>query len=131
MKLIAKLDRVFSRYIRLRDAYPNGTFSCISCGRIKPIGEADCGHFISRANMATRYDECNCHAECRHCNRFSSTHLLGYRQSIIRKYGEAEYERLEHEARTIKKWTDYELETMIKFYKRQGDFLSKNKGIKL
>ena len=32
--LVAKLDKVFSRYIRLRDCMPNGYFRCISCGQI-------------------------------------------------------------------------------------------------
>ena len=27
----------------------------------------DCGHFISRTHMATRFDEENCHGECRMC----------------------------------------------------------------
>ena len=35
--LVKKLDKVFSQYIRLRDAFPNGTFRCISCGKIKPF----------------------------------------------------------------------------------------------
>lgn len=62
-----KLDDVFSQYIRLRDAMPNGTFRCISCGQIKPLEQADCGHYFSRTHMATRYSEYNCHAECRRC----------------------------------------------------------------
>lgn len=65
--LVAKLDKVFSRYIRLRDCMPNGYFRCISCGQIKPFEQADCGHFHSRRHMATRFDEDNAHAECRHC----------------------------------------------------------------
>ena len=65
--LVAKLDKVFSRYIRLRDCMPNGYFRCISCGQIKPYEQADCGHYHSRRHMATRFDEDNAHAECRHC----------------------------------------------------------------
>ena len=40
-----KLDTVFSRFIRLRDARKDGTFQCISCGRILPLDQADCGHY--------------------------------------------------------------------------------------
>lgn len=65
--LVAKLDRVFALYIRLRDAMPNGYIRCISCGRIKPFEEVDCGHFHSRIHMATRFDEDNCHGECHYC----------------------------------------------------------------
>ena len=65
--LIKKLDKYFALYIRLRDVMPSGYFRCISCGRIKPFEEGDCGHFHSRIHMATRFDEDNCNAECRYC----------------------------------------------------------------
>lgn len=51
--LIKRLDKVFACYIRLRDIMPNGMGKCISCGRIKPYREIDCGHFFGRTNMAT------------------------------------------------------------------------------
>ena len=62
-----RLDTVFSKYIRLRDAMPSGTFRCISCGKIKTLDQADCGHYFSRTHMSTRFDEDNCNAECRYC----------------------------------------------------------------
>ena len=68
--LKAKLDRVFSEYIRLRDTEgrtKDGFFKCISCGQIKPYSQADCGHYIGRQHMATRYNEINCNAQCRYC----------------------------------------------------------------
>lgn len=65
--LVKKLDKVFSAYIRLRDVMPSGYFKCISCNQIKPFAQADAGHFYTRKNMATRYDEQNVFCECRHC----------------------------------------------------------------
>ena len=65
-----RLDTVFSKYIRLRDAMPSGTFRCISCGKIKTLDQADAGHYFSRVHMNTRFDEDNVHDECRYCNRF-------------------------------------------------------------
>ncbi len=68
--LKTKLDRVFSEYIRLRDTAGHskeGYFRCISCGQIKPYSQADCGHYIGRQHMATRYNEINCNAQCRNC----------------------------------------------------------------
>ena len=55
--LKAKLDRIFSEYIRLRDANPQGYTVCISCGKIVPWKESDCGHFINRSHMATRFKD--------------------------------------------------------------------------
>ena len=86
-----KLDTVFSKYIRLRDAMPSGTFRCISCGKIKPLDQADAGHYFSRIHMNTRFDEDNVHAECRYCNRFSADHLVGYRENLIKKIGEQSF----------------------------------------
>mgnify|MGYP000753767064 CR=1 FL=1 len=56
-KLKNRLDVVFAKYIRLRDVMPNGMFRCISCGNILPFDESDCGHYINRQHMATRFSE--------------------------------------------------------------------------
>ena len=127
--LVAKLDKVFSRYIRLRDCMPSGYFRCISCGQIKPFEQADCGHFHSRRHMATRFDEDNCHAECRACNRFSADHLISYEKNLITKIGQTRYDKLAWKAGTTKKWADFELKELIKYYTILGDKLSKEKGV--
>ena len=56
---IERLDRVFSEYIRSPDSAPFGGryFRCISYGQIKPYYEGDCGHFIPRTNMATKFNQ--------------------------------------------------------------------------
>lgn len=127
--LIAKLDKVFSRYIRLRDTMPNGYFRCISCGQIKPYKQADCGHYHSRRHMATRFDEDNAHAECRACNRFSADHLIQYEKNLITKIGRQRFDKLTWKAGQTMKWTDFELIELTKYYKALGDKLSKEKGL--
>lgn len=129
--LVERLDKVFSKYIRLRDAMPSGLFRCISCGKIKPIGQADCGHFHSRTHMSTRFDEDNCHAECRYCNRFSADHLIGYRENLIKKIGEQRFLLLEVKAHETRKWSHFELEQLTKYYKSLVKKLQKEKGIRL
>lgn len=91
--LKAKLDKVFSLYIRLRDSKPFNYrfFKCISCGEIKPFEQADCGHFHSRRHLSTRFDEDNAHAECRACNRFSADHLINYEKNLIAKIGQQKF----------------------------------------
>ena len=110
--LIAKLDRTFSRYIRLRDTHGGEYFRCISCGKIKPKENADCGHFFSRRRLSVRWDEKNCHAECAACNRFDSEHLLYYRENLIKKIGQKEFEALEVRANQTSKISDFELDTL-------------------
>lgn len=129
--LIKRLDKVFSRYIRLRDAMPSGVFRCISCGQIKPIEKADCGHYFSRRHMSTRFDEDNCNAECSYCNRFDAEHLVGYRENIIRKIGTQRFALLEVKHNQSKRWSSFELEQLIKYYNVLCDKLIKEKGIKL
>lgn len=129
--LVAKLDRAFAMYIRLRDAMPNGLFRCISCGKIKPFEQSDCGHYHSRTHMATRWDESNANAECRGCNRFSADHLIGYRENLIRKIGQGRFDLLQVRAKSTKKWSDFELKLMIKHYHDLVVRLSIEKGIKV
>lgn len=115
-KLREKLDRVFSQYIRLRDMLPGNVFQCISCGRIKPINQADCGHYINRQHMATRFSEVNCNAQCRSCNRFDEGNMSGYRAGLVRKYGETKVVLLESMKNDVRKYSDFEYEALIKHY---------------
>lgn len=126
--LIRKLDTVFSLYIRLRDTNSNGYFFCISCGQMKSWYDADCGHYFSRARMNTRFDEKNCSAECKRCNRFSSDHLDGYRTNLIRKIGEDEFDKLHIRANMARKWSEFELEELVKYYKAKCKELAKTKN---
>lgn len=125
---VKKLDKVFSEYIRLRDSM-GGYFRCISCGKIKPYEQADCGHYHSRTHMATRFDEDNCHAECRSCNRFSADHLIGYRKNLVLKIGQGRFDLLAFKASQTKKWSDFELKALIGHYKSLIIQLKKEKGL--
>lgn len=127
--LVAKLDKVFSRYIRLRDCMPNGYFRCISCGQIKPFEQADCGHYFSRKHLSTRFDEDNCHAECRYCNRFLADHLEFYREGLIEKIGQQKFDLLKVKAASTSKMSDFEYEQLIKYYKILNKKLRKEKGL--
>ena len=116
--LKAKLDKVFSEYIRKRDTR-NGVFKCISCGRILPYEQADCGHYINRKHMSTRFDEMNCNAQCRSCNRFDEGNIQGYRRGLVSEYGEQKVLLLESKKNTTRKYSDFEYEILIKHYKEE------------
>lgn len=117
-RAVQRLDKVFSLYIRLRDskAYGFKAFRCISCGRVKSFEYADCGHYYSRRNMATRFDEDNCHAECSYCNRFSADHLIAYRLNLVRKIGVQRFALLSVKSKSVRKWSVWELEELTKHY---------------
>ena len=116
--LKAKLDKVFSEYIRKRDTN-NGVFRCISCGRLLPYEQADCGHYINRQHMATRFDEMNCNAQCRKCNRFSEGNMSGYRFGLVKKYGEQKVVLLESKKNSVRKFSDFEYQVLIKYYQEE------------
>ena len=125
-----KLDTVFSRFIRLRDARKDGTFQCISCGRILPLDQADCGHYINRQHMSTRFSEKNCNAQCRSCNRFDEGNMQGYRRGLILKYGEPAVLLLESMKNQTNKISDFEYSTMIKYYQGEVKRLKEEKQIR-
>lgn len=90
-----------SIYIRMKYADANGYVKCVSCGKVVPWKESDCGHFISRRHFATRYVEENCHPECIACNRFSPDHMIGYTEYIIDMYGREKIDELRAESRKV------------------------------
>lgn len=126
--LVKKLDKEFSLFIRLRDSKAFGfkAFKCISCGQIKPFEKADCGHYYSRVKMSTRFDEDNAHAECSFCNRYRADHLDGYRENLIKKIGQPRFDVLRYRSNQTKKWSAFELEALIKYYKEQNKKLKEN-----
>ena len=128
-KLKVKLDRVFSQYIRLRDMIPGTTlFKCISCGMVKPISQADCGHYINRKHSATRFSELNCNAQCRSCNRFDEGNMSGYRHGLVHKIGENSVLLLESQKNDIRKYSDFEYEDLIKHYQGEIKKILKREG---
>jgi hypothetical protein len=80
---IKEAQAAFNRFIRTRDAGK----PCISCGR-NTKANTDAGHYRSTgAQPALRFNELNCHLQCRHCNSFKSGALSEYRIGLIAKIG--------------------------------------------
>lgn len=121
------LDRWFSTYIRLRDSDANGYGRCISCGKVVHWREADCGHFINRRHMNTRYDERNCNLQCRSCNRFDEGNNTGYMRGLVRKYGEGVIEQLHVKKQLYRKYDEFEYRALIQFYKNKVKELKNGK----
>jgi 5-methylcytosine-specific restriction endonuclease McrA len=110
-KVVKELDRVFSLYIRHRDNY-----TCATCGKQSPE-QAQCGHYVSRANMNTRWDEINCNCQCVGCNVFKSGNMDEYALFMVSKYGENILKELKEKKNTIRQWTIKELQEKIAEYK--------------
>ena len=128
-----KLWKLFSQYIRLRDAEWNGNAPCISCGKVIFWKDLDAGHFIAKNSGDFFYFlEDNVHAQCPYCNRFLHGNLLNYRRRLIDKMGEDKVEELEYQSqlnvRLELNKIDLDYEDLIRVYKDKLNELKKNKS---
>ena len=121
------LINIFHLFIRLRDARKDGTFQCISCGRILPFERSDCGHYINERHSATRYNEDNCHAQCRTCNLFKRGNPEEFRKALVRKYGEEKVEALERMKNDISKMSESDYQEKIFYYEERINELKNEK----
>jgi len=83
---------------------------CISCGRPDEGGrKRNASHYKSRgSNSFLRYNLRNLTMSCSRCNLELSGNLLGYREGIIERYGQAMLDYLDNAPR-LRDWTPDEL----------------------
>lgn len=115
----AKLDAVFSKYIRARDSIDGKYCKCVTCGDVHRLEIMDCGHYFSRAHMGTRYEEANCHAQCIHCNRFLCGNIEKYTEFMLSSYGEEVIDLLRKKKNNPTHMTRLDYYLMIAYYKEK------------
>lgn len=129
----SKPDGWFSKYIRIRDCDDNGIGRCCTCGVFRHWREADCGHYIPRQYLSTRWHEMNCHLQCKICNAFHGGRMDKHRDYIIDHHGIAVVELLElkhlHEKRTPIRMYPFEIKVIAAEYKEKFNKLRKEKGL--
>jgi len=116
-KSVAKFKKevwdIFSQYIRITDCLRTTGCSswglCITCGKRYHIKLLQAGHFIAGRHSANLFSEEGTHAQCYNCNINLRGNTLEYRRQIVRLYGEGADEKLEMEARVVKKFTRTDL----------------------
>ena len=124
-----KLWKVFSVYIRLRDADNNGIVTCITTGKRMHWKDADAGHFIGRRHLATKFHEQNVHAQSRGSNRFNSGDQFKYSLAINKKYGSGTAEKLLVMSRQTCKRAKFEIDALTEHYKKEIERLKNEKGL--
>jgi hypothetical protein len=127
--LIKKLDRVFSIYIRLRKAKSYGEVKCFTCDKKMHWRKSQCGHFMSRRFMSTRFHETNCEVQCYACNIMLSGNQYIYGVRLDEEYGEGTAERMLIESKKTNKFIRQDLEELIKDYEKKVDELRKKLNI--
>lgn len=95
-------DRVYSQYIRLKNADKNGICTCVTCWVKKPRKEIQNWHYRSRACLKYRFNDENCHPQCYNCNINLSGNYRNYYKYIINTYGEEKEDKLWNDKKTVK-----------------------------
>jgi hypothetical protein len=131
---LKRLDNIFSKYIRLRDANRNGMGRCVSCGNlIHWKFDAQAGHFIPRGKKAVKFDERNVSAQCVACNNYKYGRTVQYAYSIEldKRFGKGTAEQLYLLSKKTCKLTRDWYEFMIKEYKEKAIRIAVEKGLEL
>lgn len=116
-KLKKELDAIFSIYIR--EKYNNeGTIKCYTCHKRLDFKSAQCGHFVSRQHLSTRYDEENCRPQCVGCNVFGGGKVAEFARNL-----EAEKKgivvKLYKKSGQLTFWREADYEKKIKEFKEK------------
>lgn len=112
-----KLWKIFSEYIRRRDADDNGIVKCISCPQIKHYKEMDAGHYHPQSlGLQVVFVEKNVHAQCTYCNHALQGNQVEYSKALIKRYGEGILEELENIKNSSLKLSRSDYEEMIQKY---------------
>ena len=121
------LDRIFSEFIRQRDADANGYVRCYCCGKILHWKESQNMHFIPRQHMGTRFDEINCHSGCIRCNFYNNGNIEEYAIHLKKDYGDDIIERLTLKKQAGRKFSEFEYKVLAKYYRDRLKELKSNK----
>jgi hypothetical protein len=119
-----KCWKLFSEYIRRRNADEGGTTRCVTCGTAVYWKECDAGHFIGGRTNAVLFHEEIVHPQCKVCNIWKRGNYQAYTLYMLDKYGREkvdEFLQLKHQ---VRKYTTSELEEMIGKYKQKLSELS-------
>ena len=75
--LVERCDRLLSLLVRQHFADHRGLSNCATCGKLAHWRQLQCGHYMSRRYMATRWVFENVGPQCGGCNAFGKRRLSG------------------------------------------------------
>jgi hypothetical protein len=115
--IVKKLDKIFSIWIRSKDADHAGMVDCFTCGVSKSWKyEIDAGHFMGRGKYATRWDEQNVKPQCKKCNGFRSGEQYLFSKHLDEEYGKGTADELVYQSNQLAKFTNDELLKKIEHF---------------
>lgn len=120
VSLKRKLWKVFSEYVRRKDADWQGFVRCVTCGKSLHWKEMDAGHYNPKTDgLAMYFEEKNVHPQCTYCNRFRHGNIQQYSLYLIRKYGPDVLKELDWKKNQLTSITEVDYIRLIDLYKNK------------
>ena len=127
-KLKAKLDAIFSKYIRLHHADQFGNCQCYTCGKYMHWTKIQNGHLFSRGRYSTRFDPDNCRPQCAGCNVMAKGNYQEYFPRILSEIGQEALTKLEVKSKTMVKLSTVWYTEQVDYYTKEVAALQLEKG---
>ena len=114
-----KAWKIFSEWIRRKDADEGGTTRCVTCGKAVYWKECDAGHFVPGRSNSVLFVEDIVHPQCKVCNIWMRGNYQNYTLYMLDKYGRQKVDEFLQLKYQVKKYNVSELEEMIGHYKKK------------
>lgn len=125
-----RLDRIFSVFIRIRDADNNGYCRCHKLWEDRALERGRLRTFRQPVTYGYQIQREKLQRSSRSCNRFDEGNNIGYAKGLINKYGIKVINELEVKKHSISKLSAFDYQLMIEDYKKRIKDLRDQKGIK-
>lgn len=112
-RIVARFDKVFSEYVRRKDADHRGYIQCFTCGVVKHWKEVDAGHFQTRAKYSTRWDCDNVKPQCKGCNMTNGGQQYVFGRMLDHHHGDGFADQVVKKSNQMRKWSSSEMEAEI------------------
>lgn len=109
----AKAWKLFSEYVRRKDADEGGTTRCYTCLQLAHWKELQCGHSIPGRHNAVLFDAEICRPQCQRCNIWCGGSYHMFTTRLIKENGMDWWEAKLEGSREVVKYTRSDLEDLI------------------
>lgn len=130
-KEVEKCDRVFSALVRLKEADEKGEVKCYTCGETgfwKQDG-IQCGHYMGRGNITTRWYLPNARPQCQNCNENLKGNLVKYAKRLTEEHGEQHIVDLSIRAKQVSEMTATDIRELRLNMQKQVKKIREEKGL--
>jgi hypothetical protein len=117
--LKASMWKLFSEYVRRKDADEGGTVSCYTCEKLMFWRDSQAGHAIGGRTNAVLFDASIVRVQCVSCNVFQGGNYPIFTTKLIKEKGMDWWEEKLANARKVVKHTRADLEEMISEYQEK------------